>query len=348
MEIQRIYIRSETLLNEQRTPIVPKDIRRLLSNYIIYIESSEQRIFSDKEYIECGCIVTTEKWYSPFFLDNNNTPLLIIGLKELKDMDKLDNHSHIYFSHSFKGQSNSESIINSFQSSKSTLYDLEYFTDINGKRLLTFSYFAGIAGGMLGILQYYSKKQNKNICHLTSWKSFDEMLDDMSPYLNDLDDYKPNVLIIGDGLSASGVKSILKKFDISFDVIGRKQTHSKSHYDIVYNCIKLDEDSTQTFFDEENTKDILHPFLIVDISCDAGKKNNPISIYDKDTTWENPVFTYPKNNNIDIIAISNLPSLLPKESSEHFSEKLTDLLLDRHHVGWLHSIRAYKRATNKE
>jgi saccharopine dehydrogenase (NAD+, L-lysine-forming) len=343
--MRRIYIRSETLLNEQRTPIVPKDIRRLLSNYIIYIESSEQRIFSDKEYF--GCIVTTEKWYSPFF--DNNTPLLIIGLKELKDMEKLDNHSHIYFSHSFKGQSTGKEIINSFQSSGSTLYDLEYFTDIYGKRLLTFSYFAGIAGGMLGTLQYYSKKQHKNISHLTSWKSFDEMLDDMSPYLNELDVDKPNVLIIGNGLSASGVKSILKTFDISFDVVGREQTNvTYSNYDIVYNCIKLDENSTQTFFDEENTKDIVHPFLIVDISCDADKKNNPISIYDKDTTWENPVFTYPKNNNIDIIAISNLPSLLPKESSEHFSEKLTDLLLDPKNIGWLRSIGAYKRSIRKE
>jgi alanine dehydrogenase len=342
MEIQRIYIRSETLLNEHRTPIVPKDIIRLLSNYSVYIESSDQRIFSDKEYI--GCIVTTEKWYSPII--NNNTPLLIIGLKELKDMDKLDNHSHIYFSHSFKAQSNSESIINSFKSSKSTLYDLEYFTDINGKRLLTFSYFAGIAGGMLGILQYYSKR---NISHLTSWKSFEEMLDCMSPYLEDLDEYKPNVLIIGNGLSASGVKSILKTFDISFDVIGRKESNATySKYDIVYNCIKLDEGSTQSFFDEENVKDISQPLLIVDISCDAGKKNNPISIYDKDTTWENPVFTYPKNNNINIIAISNLPSLLPKESSEHFSEKLTDLLLDPKNIGWINSIRAYESAANKE
>ena len=66
--------------------------------------------------------------------------------------------------------------------------------------------------------------------------------------------------------------------------------------------------------------------MIVDISCDYTKPNNPINIYNNPTTFENPVYKY--NNYVDIIAIDNLPSLLPKESSDYFSKKLLTLLLD--------------------
>jgi alanine dehydrogenase len=78
---------------------------------------------------------------------------------------------------------------------------------------------------------------------------------------------------------------------------------------------------------------------VIDISCDVGKPNNPISIYEKETTWETPVYHHPSN--IDIISISNLPSLLPEESSEYFSEKLYTLLMNPYHVGWTRSLNAY-------
>ena len=78
--------------------------------------------------------------------------------------------------------------------------------------------------------------------------------------------------------------------------------------DIFYNCIKLEEDYNETWFDE-NTE-FKHPIIICDISCDYMKSNNPIKIYNEKTTWEKPIYNY--NNFVDIIAIDNLPSLLPQ------------------------------------
>ena len=66
--------------------------------------------------------------------------------------------------------------------------------------------------------------------------------------------------------------------------------------------------------------------VISDVSCDYTKPNNPIDIYDEATSWDKPVYSY--NDFVDIISIDNLPSMLPKESSDNFSNNLTKLLLD--------------------
>lgn len=46
---------------------------------------------------------------------------------------------------------------------------------------------------------------------------------------------------------------------------------------------------------------------------------------DKVSKEINPIYSY--NGFIDIIAVNNLPSLLPRESSIYFSKKLVQLLL---------------------
>jgi saccharopine dehydrogenase (NAD+, L-lysine-forming) len=67
--------------------------------------------------------------------------------------------------------------------------------------------------------------------------------------------------------------------------------------------------------------------IIVDISCDINAKNNPIQLNYKATSFEEPI--YKINEKIDIIAIDNLPSLLPKDSSEEFSSKLQKIICEK-------------------
>jgi saccharopine dehydrogenase (NAD+, L-lysine-forming) len=83
---------------------------------------------------------------------------------------------------------------------------------------------------------------------------------------------------------------------------------------------------------------------VVDISCDYSRLNNPIALYKEATTWETPVIE-PKEN-IRIIAIENLPSLLPKESSDHFSAILTEFLLDTMSTTWDRALQRFYEAMN--
>jgi saccharopine dehydrogenase (NAD+, L-lysine-forming) len=99
----------------------------------------------------------------------------------------------------------------------------------------------------------------------------------------------------------------------------------------IYLCLKKRFDKNSIF---------RKPTIIVDISCDYSKLNNPIQLYKEATTWENPVFHY--NKNVDIIAIENLPSLLPRESSDDFSHTFRELLLDYPNSVWSNTLEIFK------
>jgi saccharopine dehydrogenase (NAD+, L-lysine-forming) len=317
---KKIYIRKENIYPEARVPIVPDHIIKLIDiGFIVFIEASDKRIYNDNSYKRCGAIITTKPWYDDDFKD-----FLIIGLKELKDLDKLDWHKHIYFSHSYKGQSGSDIILNHFSKSNSIIYDFEYILDDNNKRLISFGYYAGIVGGLLGIIQHYHKLiLKKDIEQLSFQNSIQEIIDNIY-ILNTVK--QPDITIIGgNGMCGSGVRYVLEEMNLEYKIIDSTIENYKEiilRSDIFFNCIKLNEDYNEVWFDE-NTE-FYKPMIICDISCDYMKPNNPIKIYNKRTTWEKPIYNY--NNFVNIIAIDNLPSFLPQESSEYFSEKLVALL----------------------
>ena len=117
-----LYIRREINNNEKRVPIVPEDIKKLVQNgFTIYIESSYNRIFTDMDYIKVGAKITNLPWYDKKFKN-----YLIIGLKELENLDKLDSHTHMYFSHTYLSQSGSQEILSKFANSSSIIFDFDF------------------------------------------------------------------------------------------------------------------------------------------------------------------------------------------------------------------------------
>ena len=305
-----IYIRNEINNNELRTPIVPKDIPKLIEyGFTIYIQSSNYRIYSDYEYSLAGAKITEKKWYHPAFKN-----ALIVGLKDLPYLDKLDSHTHIYFSHSFKNQINSEKILKSFKKSNSLLYDFEYFIH-NDKRMISFGFYAGIVGCILSLL-YLINNELINI--------------------NSINNELIKINIIGpNGNCGMGVRSILDKLSIKYDI---NVKNNFNNYDLIFNCISLHPDCNEVFIDKDTFID--SKLLICDISCDYTKPNNPIKLYNKPSTWKNPIIKY--NDFIDIIAIDNLPSLIPKESSEYFSSKFVELLLNYNNVYWKNALKYFE------
>ena len=317
-----IYLRDEINDNECRTPLVPMDIKKLsLAGFIIYIQSSNKRIYNDNDYKSTvdDIIITNEYWYSDKFRD-----ALIIGLKELNCLTKLLNHKHLYFSHSYKNQYGSNLILSYFKKSNSIIYDFEYFLYPNKKRIISFGFYAGVVGAILGLLQYVFKKNyNDNISDLKYCNTKYDLLDILIPFKDDLKGLK--IGIIGyNGNCGKGVISIMDKLNMSYDNITKFSNIKNFDYDIFYNCILLNPDNNEVFFDENSifTKNT----VIVDVSCDCYVKNNPIKLYNQCTTWKNPVYSY--NKYVDIISISNLPSLLPKDSSNYFSKICVELLLE--------------------
>ena len=73
----KICILKEKRINEKRTPLVPLDIKKILSkypNWIFYIEPSKSRIISDNEFYKVGC-----KKYSSQKIDTDVVVLILIS-----------------------------------------------------------------------------------------------------------------------------------------------------------------------------------------------------------------------------------------------------------------------------
>ena len=334
--MNKIYIRCEDIPNEFRTPLVPSDVRILLKKgFQVYIQTSKNRIYKDSDYSKAGAVLTTQKWYNSNYRD-----FLIVGLKEFYSLSYLDNHKHVYFSHSFKNQINSQETLTAFKDSNSILYDFEYFLNNKNKRIIAFGSYAGQAGCALGLIQYYNKINKQTMPRLRPWSSYNEMLTTL------INHSIPNlkIAIVGaNGRCGKGVQKVLNDISKPYYTFDKLSDYSKlKDYDIIFNCILLDESYNKIWFDE-STK-FNKPTIIVDISCDYSKPNNPIQLYREATTWKNPVLQY--NDNVDIIAIDNLPSLLPKESSDEFSNIFKRLLLlkqkDEQNFIWSKTLDFYK------
>ena len=67
--------------------------------------------------------------------------------------------------------------------------------------------------------------------------------------------------------------------------------------------------------------------MVCDVTCDAGSECNVLPVYDETTDWERPVRRLRKEPPLDLIAIDNLPSLLPEEASTDFSATLLPQLM---------------------
>jgi saccharopine dehydrogenase (NAD+, L-lysine-forming) len=314
-----LFIRKETYPNEHRTPLTPSDVGILIrSGFSVFVERSEKRVYKDEEYEKEGATLTPFPWNFPYYKS-----CLILGLKELENIEILDQHSHAYFSHSFKQQRKSNEILRFFSISNSKLYDFEYFLDKEQRRIISFGFFAGCVGGILGILQFY-----KNLAvPLKPWNSFEGMIEDARKAKEAKNSSNPKIAIIGyKGRCGQGVQKVLELLGLSFCILDRSSDPSTfKDYDIFYNCITLEETYQEVWFHEET--EFSKSLLIVDISCDATKVNQPIQIYSQNTTWDSPIYSY--NSLVDILAIDNLPSLLPRESSAHFSSVLLPLLLNK-------------------
>jgi saccharopine dehydrogenase (NAD+, L-lysine-forming) len=67
--------------------------------------------------------------------------------------------------------------------------------------------------------------------------------------------------------------------------------------------------------------------VIGDVACDPDSDYNPVPVYTKATTWDAPATRVHDTSPLDVMAIDNLPSLLPVESSQDFADQLLPSLL---------------------
>jgi alpha-aminoadipic semialdehyde synthase len=125
-------------LLERRAPLTPRQVDRLIKEYHlqIIVQQSEKRIFSDDAYREAGAIVATDLRAAD----------IIIGIKEIPDHLFEKDKTYLLFSHVCKGQKHNMFMLRHMMELGCTLIDYEKVTDDQGKRLIFFGRYAGLAG----------------------------------------------------------------------------------------------------------------------------------------------------------------------------------------------------------
>jgi len=123
---------------ERRAPLTPKHVERLIKNkdLAFVIQSSEKRVFSDEEYRNAGAKISAD-------LKECN---IIFGVKEMPVSFFEEKKTYIFFSHVIKGQEYNMPMLRQMMDMRCNLIDYERVVDEQGKRLIFFGRYAGLAG----------------------------------------------------------------------------------------------------------------------------------------------------------------------------------------------------------
>jgi len=319
-----------------------------------FVQKSDIRCFSEKEYLEKGFSV----------VDDISNCDILIGVKEVPVEKLIPNKKYFFFSHTIKKQPYNKKLLQSVLNKNIQLYDHETIVDINNNRLIGFGYYAGVVGAYNGFRGFGLKFNLFDIpraIELKDRKELNNIIDDL---------VIPNIkiLITGKGRVGSGVKEVLdfmkikevsvndyleKEFNYpvytNIDVLD--YNYSNTTENTIDNFYKNPELFVSTFSKFNSITDIFfaghyhnpkapklisnndlsnNDFnikLIADISCDI---DGPIASTIRPSTIDNPFYGFHKINlnecdyldpeALVVMAVDNLPCELPRDASEMFGE----------------------------
>ncbi|MEU3464042.1 saccharopine dehydrogenase [Streptomyces sp. NPDC006733] len=325
----QLWMRQESRPGECRAPIVPEDAARLVRSGIrVTVEESPQRVFPLARYADAGCrIVAGGSW------EGAPRDAFVIGLKELPPRPIRLRHRHIYFGHAYKGQHGAEALLARFSAGGGTLLDLEYLVDGNGRRLAAFGYWAGYVGAALAVL-HATGRLDRPLVPLTR-QALDTALHATTAHRGP-GEAAPRAVVIGalgrcgqgacDALEAAGLPPT--RWDLA-ETADLDRAALLAH-DLLVNTVL----TTRPLPPFLTSADLGTPgpdrrlSTICDVTCDVTSECNLLPVYDEITDWDRPVRRLRDGNPpVDLIAIDNLPSLLPEEASRAFSADLLPQLL---------------------
>lgn len=331
-----LWVRAEQRPNEERVGLMPEGAAALIAaGFRVTVEESRARAVPLQGYVDAGCAVAPEgSW--PDAPDD----AIVFGLKELPEDGTPLRHRHVLFGHAFKGQPAGQVLLGRFKAGGGVLYDLESLVDEAGRRLAAFGYWAGFAGAAVALKCLAAQGRGGQCGPVARYAGRAAMVADVAA---DLGGARPRVIVIGaKGRVGTGAADLCEQVGLS---VTRWDMQETAHggpfpevlaHEVFLNCI-LARPGCPVFVlaDAVTTPRALR--VIGDIACDPTSDFSPIKVYDRVTDWAAPALRVHDAPPLDVMAIDNLPSLLPVEASEDYAAQLLPVLraLDRiDHGAW--------------
>ncbi len=324
-----LWVRAEQRPNEDRVGLTPEGAKALLSGGIkVTVEESSVRAIPLQGYIDAGCEIAAENSWPTAPAD-----AIIFGLKELPEDGTPLPHRHIMFGHAFKGQHSGKALLDRFAAGGGTLYDLEYLVAEDGRRVAAFGYWAGYAGAAV-TLKSWCAQQRSEICGPVGvYPGKDALLTELGTELKATQAKTPSAIVIGAmGRVGAGAADLCEAMGIAVTKWDMAETASGGPFpeilthDLFLNCI-FARPGTPVFVPKEALSADRKLTAIGDVACDPDSDYNPVPVYDQATSWEAPALRVATDPVMDVMAIDNLPSMLPVESSQDYAAQLLPSLL---------------------
>ncbi|WP_448317486.1 saccharopine dehydrogenase [Streptomyces sp. CO7] len=339
-ETPHLWMRHETRASERRAPLVPEDAGRLVrQGVVITVEESGRRVFPLEEYAAAGCRTAPAGSWTDAPRD-----AYVLGLKELPAGPARLEHRHIFFGHAYKGQEGAGELLGRFAAGGGALLDLEYLVDEDGRRLAAFGYWAGYVGAALALL--YRRGMLKPPLRPLAKEELDALLREGA-------DQDCRALVIGalgrcgrgacDALAAGGVDATRWDVEETRDLDRR----ALLAHDLLVNTVLTTRPVPPFLRREDLDAPGRRLSLVSDVTCDVTSECNVLPVYDQVTDWDSPVRPLACDGPpAEIVAIDNLPSLLPAESSRAFSAELAPqlALLGGSGPAWRRALRSFETA----
>ena len=322
-----LWVRAEQRPNEERVGLTPEGAATLIAAGIrVTVERSSVRAIGLAGYEQAGCEIADENLWPKAPAD-----AIIFGLKELPEDGTPLTHRHIMFGHAYKGQPAGQVLLRRFNAGGGTLYDLEYLVDEAGRRVAAFGYWAGFAGAALSLKAWAAQHAGGLIGRVQKYPGRDALLADLARDMDGLG--RPRALVIGAlGRVGTGASDLCQAMGVAVTKWDMAETASGGPFpevlahEIFLNCI-LARPGCPVFVPVSAKTDQRKLTVIGDIACDPTSDFSPIKVYDRATDWDAPALRVADNPPLDVMAIDNLPSLLPVESSEDYAAQLLPSLL---------------------
>jgi hypothetical protein len=122
---------------ERRVPLTPHAVAEFREAGLeIWVERFPRRAYIDEDYANAGARL----------VDDVSPCDLVLGIKEMPPARFRQGGAYMFFSHTIKGQHHNMGMLRRLVDLKCTLLDYELIKDDQGKRLVFFGRFAGLAG----------------------------------------------------------------------------------------------------------------------------------------------------------------------------------------------------------
>lgn len=364
-ELQVGILRETKNPPDKRVAIAPEqavEITQKFPNVKLFIQSSNDRCYTNQEYIDKGLNV----------VDDVSNCDILIGVKEVAKSKLIPNKKYMFFSHTAKKQPYNFELLKLLLKNNIQTIDYEYLTDTNGVRLVAFGYWAGLVGAYNGLRAYGLRNKTYELKRAIECFDMHEIFDELNKVK--LDNIK--ILITGGGRVAHGAIETLSKLNIKkvtasqfiekdfkepvfcqidpWDYTKRK---NNEHFDLKHffkhpyeyestflpytkvadffiACHFWDQRSP-VFMTKEDMQDKDFKIkVIADVSCDI---DGPIPSTIRASTIAEPIYGFNlknwqetdafNNEAITVMAVDNLPGELPRSSSIDFGKNLVERVL---------------------